>query len=224
MQIEIDYNRGNRMFIPHAMWMTFIERRANIERLIQSTVPSSSLIQDLFTAQAQEEIRNLNPIFKASHSPVLRFKKFHRIVSRKMNENVFNFDQSDFQLEIHSGRSLSNQRIKKIEYVVQSISSTTYNTYSYTIQPIISCNGHCRNIISDLTRNNIIKLQSLIHNQLSSPRYHNLIKYSWFKSDYINQRPEKFENPVEFSFDKNSTTCDNEDYSNITIVRFIVFI
>ncbi|KYN42704.1 hypothetical protein ALC56_02863, partial [Trachymyrmex septentrionalis] len=30
----------------------------------------------------------------------------------------------------------------------------------------------------------IIKLQSLIHNQLSSPRYHNLFKYSWFKSDY----------------------------------------
>jgi len=27
-------------------------------------------------------------------------------------------------------------------------------------------------------RNNIIKLQSLIHNQLSSPRYHNLFKYS----------------------------------------------
>ena len=47
MQIAIDYNRGNLMFIPHATWMTFIERRANIERLMQSTVPSSSSIQDL---------------------------------------------------------------------------------------------------------------------------------------------------------------------------------
>jgi len=37
-------------------------------------------------------------------------------------------------------------------------------------------------------RNNIIKLQSLIHNQLSSPRYHNLFKYSWFKSGYTNER------------------------------------
>ena len=31
-------------------------------------------------------------------------------------------------------------------------------------------------------RNNIIKLQSLTHNQLSSPRYVNLFKYSWHKS------------------------------------------
>jgi len=40
--------------------------------------------------------------------------------------------------------------------------------------------------------NNIIKLQSLIH-QLSSPRYHNLFKYSWFKCSYTNERPEEFE-------------------------------
>ena len=92
--------------------------------------------------QAQEEIGNLNPIFKASHSWVSTFKKFHRIVSKKItkfvtrriiedsvnlqntadnflstmkslieqfgSKNVFNFDHSSFQLEIHSGRSLSN--------------------------------------------------------------------------------------------------------------------
>ncbi|CAD6208878.1 GSCOCG00010700001-RA-CDS, partial [Cotesia congregata] len=34
-------------------------------------------------------------------------------------------------------------------------------------------------------RNNIIKLQSLTHNQLSSPRYRDLFKYSWFKSGYV---------------------------------------
>ena len=62
-------------------------------------------------------------------------------------------------------------------------------------------------------RNNIIK--SLIHNQLSSPRYHKLFKYSWFKSGYTNERSEKFENPVEFSFDKNSTMCDIEDYTAV---------
>ena len=44
MQIAIG-NRGNRMFTFHAMWKTFMERRADIER---STVPSSSSsIQDL---------------------------------------------------------------------------------------------------------------------------------------------------------------------------------
>ncbi|XP_071572277.1 uncharacterized protein [Temnothorax nylanderi] len=323
--------------------------------------------------QAQKEIGNLNPIFKASPSWIARFKKSHRIVSRKVtkfvtrktledsvdlqkttndfletvkplieqfgSENIYNSDQSGFQLEIHSGRSLDNQGVKTVERVVQSVSSTTH---SYTIQPIISCNGkllsplfivlkevtgrfgprveenlfkptnvivkasksgkltsdyfkmwleeayfpnigsssvllidswtgHCPNIISDLTppgksittmiipkgttgkiqpldvygfriwknfakrfsdtvlllesninlheRNNIIKLQSLIHNQLSSPRYHNLFKYSWFKSGYTNERPEEFKNPVQFSLYDCSTTCDIEGYDNIAAVR-----
>jgi len=38
--------------------------------------------------QAQQEIRNLNPIFKASHNWVSRFKKTHRIVSRKVTNFV----------------------------------------------------------------------------------------------------------------------------------------
>jgi len=59
------------------------------------------------------------------------------------SKNVFNSDQSGFQLEIHSRKSLSNQEIKKVKCVVQSISST----YSYIIQPIISCNG---NLLSSL--------------------------------------------------------------------------
>jgi len=67
-------------------------------------------------------------------------------------------------------------------------------------------------------RNNIIKLQSLIYNQLSSPRYHNLFKYSWFKSSYTNERPEEFENPVQYSFDETSTRCDIEDCNNIAVV------
>ena len=39
-------------------------------------------------------------------------------------------------------------------------------------------------------RNNIIKLQSWVHNQLSSPRYHSLFKYSWFKSGYVAENQE----------------------------------
>lgn len=147
-----------------------------------AAVESGFMVHDIdlkrWALQAQEEIGNLNPIFKASHSWIARFKKSHRIVSRKVtkfvtrrtledsvdlqqsadnfletvkplieqfgSENIYNSDQSGFQLEIHSGRSLSNQGEKKIERVVQSISSTTH---SYTIQPIISCNG---NLLSPL--------------------------------------------------------------------------
>jgi len=141
-----------------------------------AAVESGFMIHDIdlkrWALQAQEEIGNLNPIFKASPSWVARFKKSHRIVSRKVtkfvtkrtiedsvnlqettdnfvktvkpligqfgSENIYNSDQSGFQLEIHSGRSLSYQGVKKVERVVQSIPSTTH---SYTIQPIISCNG-----------------------------------------------------------------------------------
>lgn len=52
--------------------------------------------------------------------------------------NVFNADESGFQLEIHSGRTLALQSTKTIETVVQSISATTH---SYTILPLISASG-----------------------------------------------------------------------------------
>ncbi|XP_076547717.1 uncharacterized protein LOC143306005 [Osmia lignaria lignaria] len=55
------------------------------------------------------------------------------------------------------------------------------------------------------TRDNILKLQSLAHNQFSSPRFENFIKYSWYKSGYVPSRPPHFENPVEFCY-----AADNE--------------
>lgn len=60
-------------------------------------------------------------------------------------------------------------------------------------------------------RNNIIKLQSLVHNQLSSPKYTNLFAYSWYKSGYVDTKPEHFEHPVTFAFatfqDQYSVRC-----------------
>lgn len=122
--------------------------------------------------QAQNIIGELNPLFKASDSWITRFKKSHRIVSRKITkfitkktvedldnlqqasdnfvnivksliekhgpEQIYNSDQSGFQLEIHSGRSLADEGVKRVERIVQSVSSTTH---SYTVQPIISCDG-----------------------------------------------------------------------------------
>lgn len=68
-------------------------------------------------------------------------------------------------------------------------------------------------------RNNIIKLQSLTHNQFSSPRYVNLFKYAWFQSGYINKKPEEFENPVEISLRQSGTHCEIPGCSNIAIIR-----
>lgn len=53
-------------------------------------------------------------------------------------ENIYNTDESGFQLEMHSGRTLATAGIKKVECVVKSLSATTH---SYTIQPIISAAG-----------------------------------------------------------------------------------
>ena len=53
-------------------------------------------------------------------------------------ENVYNLNQSGFQLEMHSGRTLAIEGTRQVECVVQSISSTTH---SYTIQPTIFADG-----------------------------------------------------------------------------------
>ena len=53
-------------------------------------------------------------------------------------ENVYNSDQSGFQLEMHSRRILEIVGTRQVECVVQSISSTAH---SYIIQPTISADG-----------------------------------------------------------------------------------
>lgn len=52
--------------------------------------------------------------------------------------NVYNSDQSGFQLEMYSGRTLATEGEQQIQCVVQSVASTTH---SYTIQPTISAEG-----------------------------------------------------------------------------------
>lgn len=53
-------------------------------------------------------------------------------------------------------------------------------------------------------RNNIVKWQSLIQNQFSSPRFFDIYKYSWYKSEYVSEKPEPFKNPIEFCFAKDT--------------------
>ena len=71
-------------------------------------------------------------------------------------------------------------------------------------------------------RNNMIKLQSLVHNQLSSPRYINIFKQVWFKSNYIDKKPEKFDNPVEFGFGDSQPHCEIPGCKNVAITVIFV--
>lgn len=58
-----------------------------------------------------------------------------------------------------------------------------------------------QNVDTDLhQRNNIIKLQSLVHNQLASQKYRDLFLYSWYKSGYIDTKPSHFIHPVKYAF------------------------
>ncbi len=56
-------------------------------------------------------------------------------------------------------------------------------------------------------RNNIIKMHSLIHNQLSPPSFHGMIKYSWFRSGYIIENPGKFQNVIQVCFKFTELVC-----------------
>jgi len=40
-------NKSNQIILPHVTWKTFITKRANIEKLLQSLAPLSLAIQDL---------------------------------------------------------------------------------------------------------------------------------------------------------------------------------
>jgi hypothetical protein len=54
------------------------------------------------------------------------------------NRPVFNADQSGFEKELHSGRTLEMRGAKEVKAIAQSIDATTH---SYTILPTISADG-----------------------------------------------------------------------------------
>ncbi|XP_025994126.2 uncharacterized protein LOC113004590 [Solenopsis invicta] len=254
----------------------------------------------------QKSLTNVNKLKTEASNFVEKVKTELLLIGA---ENVFNSDQSGFNLEMHTGRTLSFRGKQKIETLTQSISSMTH---SYTIQPIISASGsllsplliilqekdgkfgpqveqnlfRADNVValpsnsdswsgqnskqletidtlsknikiltipagttgmiqpldvfgfriwknyikhfSDMIllynydvnlhlRNNIIKLQSLIHNQFSSPRFINLFKYSWYKSGYLQEKPPKFDNPVDYCFKNCEAICAS--CNNVAIIK-----
>jgi len=69
--------------------------------------------------------------------------------------------------------------------------------------------------------NNVIKMHSLIHNQISSPRFVNRIKYAWYRSGYLSERLAQFENVKEICFKLTSTNCF-QDCSQCSEGLFII--
>lgn len=294
-------------------WLNEFKRRFNIvSRKITKIITKTSLYNSEERSAQKQEFRN----------------KVRNAIIKYGARRVYNSDQSGFNYEIHSGRTLNPRGDKNVESIVQSVHSTTH---SYTIQPTVSAEGellspfllvlqeskgefgpavkqnlfkaenvyvmasksgkltkehletwaedvyfpsttitstllldswrgHCQDTIykvkpkhkklmllqipegatgelqpldvygfrmwknfvrtfSDMvilknedlnlhSRNNIIKMHSLVHNQLSSPRFKDSFEYAWYAAGYIDNRPGKVENPKRFCFNSNFVTCD----------------
>ena len=47
----------------------------------------------------------------------------------------------------------------------------------------------------------------------------NIFKQGWFKSNYIDKKPEIFDNPVEFGFGGSQPQCEIPGCKNVDIIR-----
>jgi hypothetical protein len=56
-------------------------------------------------------------------------------------------------------------------------------------------------------RNNIIRLMSLTHNQLSSEVFHRMIQYPWYTSGYTENHQGSFKTVSEVCFSFDATIC-----------------
>ena len=70
-----------------------------------------------------------------------------------------------------------------------------------------------------LINNDVNSLQSLVHNQLPLPRYINTFKQGWSKSNYIDKKLEKFDNPVKLGFGGSQPHSEIPVCKNVAIIR-----
>jgi hypothetical protein len=67
-------------------------------------------------------------------------------------------------------------------------------------------------------RNYIIKMHSLIFNQLQSSLFYPMLKYAWYKPGYITERPENFETVKDICFKFDEIECSLNNCTDSTFV------
>ena len=102
---------------------------------------------------------------------------------------------------------------------IQPLDRYFFRQWKYFKQKICDRIAIDRVNIDITSRNNVLKMHSLIHNQLSAAKFSPMIKYAWFSTGYLLTDPGPFENvqDVCFSFDEDfcsMSTCN--DYSFIS--------
>ncbi|XP_070518649.1 uncharacterized protein [Cardiocondyla obscurior] len=98
----------------------------NVHRIVSRKITISR------TRVTLESIENLRDIAESLVSNVKSSIPVIRV------EEIYNADESGFNLKIHSGRTLAKIGMKTVEATFQSVSATTH---SYTIMLIISASG-----------------------------------------------------------------------------------
>ncbi len=67
-------------------------------------------------------------------------------------------------------------------------------------------------------RNNIIKMNSLIYNQLQSPLFYRMLKYGWYKCGYSDVRPDNFDTVKDICFNVGINNCNETNCQNLSFI------
>ncbi|CAF5138719.1 unnamed protein product, partial [Rotaria magnacalcarata] len=73
--------------------------------------------------------------------------------------------------------------------------------------------------INSAERNNIIKLQSLVHSQMCSTVFQPMIKYAWHKSRFLKDDPGPFQNVKQVCFSIETDKCYVKDCIDGPMIR-----
>ena len=112
--------------------------------------------------------------------------------------HIFNTDQSGFNMEMHSGRTLEIKGTKAIERKVQSISSTTH---SYTIQPTIAADGtllsplfivlqESGGVFGPIVKKNLFDARNVYVAPSKSGKLSKELLKEWFNNIYFTNTPD----------------------------------
>jgi len=68
-------------------------------------------------------------------------------------------------------------------------------------------------------RNNLIKLQSLVHSQMCSKAFQSMIKFAWYESGFLKHDPGPFQNVKEICFTFQTDKCHEKSCINGPMIR-----
>lgn len=92
---------------------------------------------------------------------------------------------------------------------IQPLDRFFFRQWKYLKQKLCDRIAIDRIDIDITSRNNVLKMHSLIHNQLSATKFSPMIRYAWFSTGYSSKNPGRFENVQEvcFSFEEDFCSC-----------------